>query len=157
MSGPTVKDVMTVAVDWVTGDMLLADAVRLLRASRATHLFVGSPEHLVGVLSEREVDAAVGADVSKEPPVHSALLNNGFTVDQVMERDGVCIEMQASLKEAGDLMLEHGVHAVPVLDGCTVVGLLKREDLEPKPKVEPQVSSAPASVIVLPYEPAMLV
>jgi|CXWL01.1.fsa_nt_gi CBS domain-containing protein len=147
MSGSTVKDVMSQWVSWVSPDMLLDDAITLMRTSRVSHLFVGTPENLLGVLSEREVQAAVGPALAEDDQQQYDQIVNGFTVEEIMAREGVCVEVDASVNEAAELLAEQNRYAVPVLEGCKVVGLITRGDVVP-------VFAFRQKVVRLPYEPA---
>lgn len=147
MSGSTVKDVMSQWVSWVSPDILLDEAITLMRTSRVSHLFVGSPEHLLGVLSEREVQAAVGPALAEDDQQQYEQIVNGFTVEEIMAREGVCVEVDASVSEAAELLAEQNAYAVPVLEGCKVVGLLTLGDVVPVIAFRPKV-------LITPYEPA---
>ncbi len=52
-----------------------------------------------------------------------------FTIDAVMSTDLKTIEPSASLAEARDLMQEHRIHHLPVVDGRELVGLLTLTDV----------------------------
>ncbi len=148
MGRSMVKDVMSAWVHWVPAEMLLDDAITRLRTLRVSHLFVGTPDNLMGVLSEREVQRAVGPSLAADNQAEYEQIVNGFTVEEIMERDGVCVEVDAAAVEATQLMGEYDAYVLPVLDGCVVVGQIVKSEVVP-------VTQLRSDVIVTPYVPAM--
>jgi CBS domain-containing protein len=76
-------------------------------------------EHLVGVVSERDVvrHLANGAD-----PDH-------VLVEDIMTTDLLQVTPETSIAEAAQLMVEAGVRHLPVLDGEAVAGVVSARDV----------------------------
>ncbi|MBX7114209.1 MAG: CBS domain-containing protein [Myxococcaceae bacterium] len=144
MGHSMVKDVMSAWMHWVPPEMLLDDAITRLRILRVSHLFVGTPDKLMGVLSEREVQRAVGPALAADNQAEYEQLVNGFTVEEIMERDGVCVELDATATEAVQLMRDNNTYVVPVLDGCVVVGQVTQREVVPVGDDAPKMPYAPA-------------
>lgn len=69
-------------------------------------------------------------------------------VGDVMTRDVIGVAPGDSLKEAGRLLVEHGISGLPVVDGWgRVVGVLSEADLLPK-----EVAPLPVGRRLLPHE-----
>jgi CBS domain-containing protein len=82
---------------------------------------VDDADHLIGIVSDRDVRSAIGrGDQNREP---------GLVAEDVMSHDVVCVEPAADLTEAVELMREHRFGALPVVDHQSVVGIITKHDL----------------------------
>ncbi len=84
---------------------------------------------VVGVLSERDVCRALvdrGPAILKQP------------VSALMTRDPICCHPSDPVQHVLQLMDEHGIRHVPVLEGTTLVGVVSVRDL-----IRRQLESAP--------------
>lgn len=109
----------------------LAQAMSLLHAMDIRHLPVVDGEgQLVGMLSDRDLRGLeMPALVDPEEPdrVKAALASS---VSSVMNSDVLSVEAEADLAEVIDLMLDHKVGAVPVVDADRgLVGIVSYIDV----------------------------
>jgi CBS domain-containing protein len=75
-------------------------------------------DRLVGILTERDVLRAVGAD-----------LDGSATVDDCMTKHPETVESSDTTDQAAALMIHGGFRHLPVVDGGQVVGIVSIRDL----------------------------
>jgi len=118
-------------------DETVAAALRLLAAEDTDALLVtdvgqGEGGPAVGVLSERDVVRGLrerGAAVLEQP------------VAALMRRDPVCCRPGDSVRRVRQLMDEHKVRHIPVLEGAALVGIITDHDLIKTPAMEARAYS----------------
>lgn len=116
-----VKDVMTPTVDLADPNMKARDAATKMRQDDVGALPVGENDRLVGMVTDRDI--AMRAVAGDSPSDNSA-------IREVMS-EGVyyCFE-DDSLQRAGEVMAEHQVHRLPVLNrDKRLVGMVAMADL----------------------------
>jgi len=97
-------------------DDMLAEACQRMRSAHARHLPVVDGAKLVGILSDRDLPAHYGQ--FERTRVHVA-----------MTADPATVSADDSVDAAARLMLDRRVHAVPIVDGEKVVGVLSTSDI----------------------------
>ena len=142
----TVADVMTRDPLTVTPETPLTEVIRTISERKISGLpVVDNTGKLVGVISE--TDLMWRETGVKQPPyimlldsviylenpgqyerdLHKAL---GQTVKEVMSQKPITVTPEKSLREAAQLMHDHKIHRLPVLDADgQVVGILTRGDV----------------------------
>jgi acetoin utilization protein AcuB len=50
-------------------------------------------------------------------------------VKEIMKHPVITVNKDATIKECGLLLKEHGINGVPVMDGARVVGVITRTDI----------------------------
>jgi acetoin utilization protein AcuB len=98
----------------------IAQVVGLMRTQAIRHLLVLDGEHLVGIVSNRDVRVLL---VDGEPRVRP-----DSPVRQVMTEHPITVGPDASLTEAARALLDHRIGALPVVEEERVVGILTRAD-----------------------------
>jgi CBS domain-containing protein len=102
----------------------------MMREIGCHHLPVISTEkHLIGVLSTRDCEQALGESLEKSGPVVNLALANAVPVSLVMTPAPIIVEPDAPAHEAARLMLEHYIGCLPVMRGETLIGIITRSDL----------------------------
>ncbi len=142
----TVADVMTRDPITVTPETPLTEVIRTLSERKISGLpVVDNTGKLVGVISE--TDLMWRETGVKQPPyimlldsviylenpgqyerdLHKAL---GQTVKEAMSQKPITVTPEKSLREAAQLMHDHKIHRLPVLDADgQVIGILTRGDV----------------------------
>jgi len=132
-SDDTIEHLMTRHVFSIAPGMLLKDAVARSHALRVRHLPVVEDLRLVGIVSDRDLRAALGSGQPQETPVSSFMSTNVVTVDP-----------QARVSRAAELMLNHKISALPVVVKGSLAGILTLTDMldhcietlrEPEPRL----------------------
>jgi CBS domain-containing protein len=114
-----VARLMTSELHTVTPDTLVEDAAAvLLDNDVSSALVVDDDGDLVGILTTTDfVDI-----VAKSQPKAET------TVERYMTRDPVTAGAQDAVSAVASLMIEHGFHHVPVVDGDTPIGIITTSD-----------------------------
>ena len=95
-------------------DSRLEDAFETMRAHRFRHLPVLKDQVLVGILSDRDISRA----------------GSGLRVGDVMTRDVKTCQMNDRLGTVADIMIEHRIDALPVVNEAeAVIGIITSTDL----------------------------
>jgi len=113
-----VAKIMQREVPKVEPDATLREAARTMRKWQTSAVMVTSDDRAVGILTERDL---VQVLVDGE---NAAL----FRVSSRMSTDLVSVSPDADSKVAMDLMAEHGIRHLPVMDGDDLVGLVSLQD-----------------------------
>jgi CBS domain-containing protein len=114
-----VSEIMTKATVTDAAQDTLAEAAARMWNAQTGSLLVMEGEHMVGILTERDVLRAIahGMDPLQVP------------VKDLMRTDVITVGPQTTLKEAAKLMATKWIRHLPVVEGSRVVGILSQRDL----------------------------
>lgn len=127
------KDVVTVA-----SDASLKDVAKVLIEHDISALPVMDGDDIVGIVSETDIVAKVRGETSRRPNLLERLLEprdsgaerlDARTAGEAMTSPAITVEESYSPAAAACLMIEHGVHRLPVLKLGQLVGIISRTDL----------------------------
>ena len=105
----------------------LADAVSLLNTHNIGALVVtGAGDEVAGILSERDIVRQLGKE---------AAISMVQPVSAIMTRSAVTCGRDTEIAEIMDLMTEHRVRHIPVMEGRDLVGIISIGDVV-KAKIE---------------------
>jgi CBS domain-containing protein len=132
-----VRDVMTKDVATVAPDTELQDVATLLVQKRISGVPVVEGEHVIGVVSERDILFKERPSTGLQRGVLAWLMDEGdlmlkieaTTARLAMTAPAVNIGPERSVADAAALMLEEGVSRLPVVAGTELVGIITRHDL----------------------------
>lgn len=112
---------MTSPVTTVSADTPAKEAATLmLEEGISSVVVVDEANHLEGILTSTDFVAIAAAEESAA----------AFSVADYMTTDVVTTTAQASIQAAADLLIEHSIHHVPVVDDTEgVVGMVTTTDL----------------------------
>ena len=114
-----VARLMTSDLHTVTPDTLVEDAAAVLLDNDISSALVVDDGALVGILTTTDfVDI-----VAKSQPKAET------TVERYMTADPITAGAQDSVSAVAAIMVEHGFHHVPVVDGDTPIGIITTSDL----------------------------
>lgn len=115
-----VARLMTSDLHTVTPDTLVEDAAAvLLENDISSALVVDDDGALVGILTTTDfVDIVARSQPKAET-----------TVDRYMTTDPITAGAQDSVSSVASMMVEHGFHHVPVVDGDVPIGIITTSDL----------------------------
>jgi CBS domain-containing protein len=114
-----VGDVITNLKVVIAPDQRIQDAAALMTEKRVSSLLVERNGHLVGIVTDRDLRSRVLAQG----------LDGSTPVSAVMTPDPQCIERSAYVFEAVQLMSQHNIHHLPVLDRGTGYGMITLTDV----------------------------
>ncbi len=125
-SDTSIKDIMTKNVVTVSSSDTLWDVERVFRINHLRHAPVYDNNEVVGMISL--------VDLRKSFPIEE----EGRTANQddsdmiaahIMAIDPVTLQHDQTIREAAILLSENEFHAVPVLDGEDLVGIISTTDI----------------------------
>jgi CBS domain-containing protein len=106
-----VRDIMTADVITVTPTLPAEQALKQMRTARVHHLVVVDG-HVVGVLSDRDLEGRTGTCVA-----------------DVMSSHVVVVDVDARVCDAARLMHAYRIGCLPVVDGKRLVGIVTTFDV----------------------------
>jgi CBS domain-containing protein len=115
-----VREVMTPGVVAVRPDASLVEAAQLMRAQDIGDVLVADGQHVVGLLTDRDITVRAVAD-GTDPLTVSA--------QAVCTQDPVVVAPDDPVSAAVALMREHAVRRLPVVEGGMPVGMVSLGDL----------------------------
>ncbi|TRZ44497.1 CBS domain-containing protein [Robertkochia solimangrovi] len=119
------KDLIYLHVD---DDLYKAET--LFRRHKIRHIPVIKGKTLVGILSLTDLLRVGFADVvNEEDDQTDNMAYEMFSLKQVMTRVPQCITPETTIKVAADILAHREFHALPVVDGRTIVGMLTTTDI----------------------------
>jgi CBS domain-containing protein len=125
----SVRDLMTDQVETVRSGEDLTVVYDLMDARRIRHVPVlDEDDTLVGIVSQRDLLRGALGDAAGLPVSAQRDLLKSATVDAIMVTEPITVEPETTLREAGELLLEHKLGCLPVLDGDELVGILTESD-----------------------------
>jgi acetoin utilization protein AcuB len=124
-----VHDIMQRGVVFVSPKDSLTDVMRLLKRRGIRHLPVLDEGSLVGIISDRDLKAAVAsAAMSERGPALDSLMAR-LTAADVMMRAVVTIAPMFPVEEAARLMVTKRISALPVTEEGRVLGIVTETDV----------------------------
>jgi CBS domain-containing protein len=123
-----VRDCMTPSPITVPPTMSVGAARDLMDTRHIRHLLVGDGEGLVGIVTDRDLR------LHPRRPISRTVWERGQALDQlavadVMTRAVITVGASRPVETAAEMLLEHRIGALPVLEGGRVVGILTATDL----------------------------
>jgi acetoin utilization protein AcuB len=100
------------------------EAISLLAELDVRHLPIMEGSTLAGIVSDRDLREIQGIEESEE---RQQRLDQQITA--VMSADVIAVNRESELSEVIDLMLEHKLGAVPVVDDSSLVGVISYVDI----------------------------
>lgn len=131
MKNLLVKDWMTTDVITITPETTLTDAAALMRDQNIRRLpIVSSDGKLAGILSQTDVMAAKPSDATTLDIWEINYLLSRLKVEKVMTPRPYTVFPDSTLKEAAQLMYDHKIGGIPVVDDHNVVvGIITESDI----------------------------
>ena len=131
MKNLLVKDWMTADVLTIAPETTLTDAAALMRQKNIRRLpIVNSDGKLVGIISQTDVMAAKPSDATTLDIWEINYLLSRLKVEKVMTPQPYTVRPDSTLKDAAQLMYEHKIGGIPVVDEHNVVvGIITESDI----------------------------
>jgi acetoin utilization protein AcuB len=131
MKNLLVKDWMTSNVVTITPDTTLPDAAALMREKHIRRVpVVNSSGELVGIVSQTDVLAAKPSDATSLDIWEINYLLSRLKVEKVMTKSPYTVHPEDSIRDAAQLMYDHKVGGIPVVDDKShVAGIITESDI----------------------------
>jgi CBS domain-containing protein len=120
MAKARVRDVMTMTPTTLRPDQTVTAAARVMEAENVGDVIVTENGTIRGVVTDRDITVravARGLDPKDTP------------LSEIWSDEPVTVDSETSLKKAADLMSEHSVRRLPVVDDGSLVGIVSLGDL----------------------------
>jgi CBS domain-containing protein len=130
MKGDTqVSKLMTWGPETVAPTDSARTAQKVMLAAGVHHVPVVEGARFVGMISTNDLlRVALGDSYRDDPDVVAHDLEQ-LSVREVMIEDVASVQMKATVRDAAQRLTSGSFHALPVLDGDTLVGILTSTDL----------------------------
>ena len=116
-----IRDVMTPNPRYVSPDDSIQSAAQIMRDEDTGAVPVCDNGRAVGIVTDRDIVIRAIAEGQPNRPVRD-----------IATRDVISVGPDTSTREAADLMSEHQVRRLPVVDGDRLVGIVSLGDLAVK-------------------------
>src|SRR5688500_17054996 len=116
----SIREVMTQSPELVSGDTTVADAAKLMREKDFGGVICGDGDEVSGFLTDRDIAIRVVAE-GKDP--------TSTTVGEVASSDLNTLATGDSVEDAIELVRQHDIRRVPVVEGAKSVGIVSIGDL----------------------------
>ena len=150
---PLVRDLMTSPVTTLPPQARLLDAALLLRRSGFRHVVIAEGDQLVGIVSDRDVQRFAPSLLMKITPEEYNAIFENTQVERVMTRNPFAVSSSSPLSEAVQLLHDHKLGCLPVVDDGRLVGILTVTDALGLLSQLLNRGSAPRSLLRGPVEP----
>lgn len=107
----------------------LTKAEALFKKNKIRHIPVVNGNRVIGMLSYTDLLRISFVDAVDDDEVIDATVYNLFTVEQVMAKNLVTISPETTIKEAAEILSSKEFHALPVVLGDLLVGIVTTTDL----------------------------
>ncbi len=134
--------------DWMTPNPItidpktsLPEAHKLMKECRIRRLPVVDHGRVVGILTLGDIREASPSDATSLSIFELNYLLAKLNVEKIMTRDPITIRPDATIREAAQIMLEHKIGGLPVVEAEKLVGIITESDIfrvlvqEPEPAV----------------------
>ncbi len=132
--------------DWMTPNPItidpqttLPEAHKLMKECHIRRLPVVEHGKVVGILTLGDIREASPSDATALSIFELNYLLAKLTVEKIMTRDPIVIAPVATIRETAQLMLEHKIGGLPVVENEKLVGIITESDIfrvlvqEPEP------------------------
>jgi len=125
-----VRDLMTKGVTTVRPEVPVLDARRVMVEHRIRHLPVTSDSgELLGIVTDRDIRLNLPSQATSLSVWEVSYLLAKLTVEQVMSRAVITVGPNRDARHAAQLVLDHKIGALPVVEGGHVIGIVTETDL----------------------------
>ena len=125
-----VKTIMTTDVRTIEVSAKLKKAEEIIKKYKIRHLPVVKGPKLVGIIGRTDLLRMSFVDEFGEDEAEADnAIYEMLTIDQVMVNKPVTVQSNQSIREAAEILTEKKFHALPVLEGENLVGMVSTTDL----------------------------
>jgi CBS domain-containing protein len=129
MKNIPVTELMTKNLVTISNKGSLDDAERLMRKNHIRHLPVVKSGKLVGIISLTDILRLSFGDTYQDNEEVDVAVFNMLTLESVMVNHPTTITVNQTVLDAAEILAEKEFHALPVIEGEKVVGIVTTTDL----------------------------
>ena len=124
-----VRDIMTISCITAPATMPVLEARQLMLEKRIRHLLVTDGPKLLGIVTDRDIRLNLPSPATSLSVWEINYLLARMTLSAVMTKNVVVVESGREATEAAQVMLDHKIGALPVVDRGHLVGIITETDL----------------------------
>jgi acetoin utilization protein AcuB len=124
-----VCDLMTTSPITVSPETPVLDARQLMLEKRIRHLLVADGSKLVGIVTDRDIRLNLPSPATSLSVWEINYLLARMTVASAMTKSVVTIGPRSQARDAAQMMLDHRIGALPVVDSGRLAGIITETDL----------------------------
>lgn len=130
MASPRVRDWMTRRPVTILRGTSLLETRELMDEEQVRRLLVMDDDGtLIGVVTSGDVREAWPSPVSSLEPFERKAALSEIPIEDMIEADPITIHPDATIQEAADLMFQHKIGGLPVVEGDHLIGVITQSDL----------------------------
>ena len=124
-----VREWMTAEPVTIEPKLTLPEAQKLMKDRRIRRLPVLYRGRLVGIVTQGDIRGAEPSEASTLSIFESHYLLAKLTVEKIMTWEPITISPDATVRQAAQLMLEHKIGGLPVVDNDQLLGIITESDI----------------------------
>jgi acetoin utilization protein AcuB len=124
-----VRDLMTITCVTAPPTMPVLEARQLMLEKRIRHLLITDGPTLVGIVTDRDIRLNLPSPATSLSVWEINYLLARMTVSAVMAKNLITIDSGREAREAAQLLLDHKIGALPVVDHGHLVGIITETDV----------------------------
>jgi len=124
-----VHDIMTISCITAPATMPVLEARQLMLEKRIRHLLVTDGPKLLGIVTDRDIRLNLPSPATSLSVWEINYLLARMTLGTVMTKNVVTVESAREATEAAQVMLDHKIGALPVVERGHLVGIITETDL----------------------------
>jgi acetoin utilization protein AcuB len=124
----TVRDIMTSTPITIEPKAPILDARQRMAEARIRHLVVTEGASVVGIITDRDIRLNLPSPATSLSVWEVNYLLARLTVGEVMTRAVLVVDSARPAAEAAQIMVEHKIGALPVVDAGALIGIVTESD-----------------------------
>ena len=125
-----VRELMTGALVTARPDMPVLDARHLMIEKRIRHILVTDDrDQLLGIVTDHDIRLNLPSQATSLSVWEMKHLLTGLTLGEVMTASVITVGPDRAARDATQLMLDHRIGALPVVDAGRMIGIVTETDL----------------------------
>ena len=124
-----VRDIMTTDFTTLREDEVLLDATFIFARASFRHVPILNGKQLVGIVTERDLKHYTPSILSGIPPEEYNRLMEATPLSMIMTRNLVTIEPGKTVYEAAQLLYDHRIGCLPVVEDGELKGIITTTDM----------------------------
>ncbi len=124
----TVSKIMSKDVLSVNTTQTLKEVNQIISGNHIHHVPVVSGDKVIGMLSKTDLQKISFVNTFDGDNLTTAMYD-ALTIEQVMTRNLSVVQQDTTIYDVAVILSEHDFHALPVLDGEKLVGIVTSRDL----------------------------
>ncbi len=112
----SVSQIASTALITIQLGQKLSEARKLMQVNQIHHVPVVQGKKLMGILSAVDLATLSLTSFGSDERANDALLDNQFSVEEVMSKNMVTIKPTAPIREAAEILAEGHFHSLPIVD-----------------------------------------